>query len=107
MPATTYMQIQPRPDHSIRIPRPDLSAKVKAPDACTQCHKGKTPAWAAEAMVRWYGPIRRQGPHFGEAFALARAGEPKGYEALAALVANRSMPPIVRASALAALRPIR
>lgn len=105
MPATTYMQIQPRPDHSIRIPRPDLSAKVKAPDACTQCHKDKTPAWAAEAMVRWYGPIRRQGPHFGEAFALARAGEPKGYEALAALVANRSMPPIVRASALAALRP--
>lgn len=105
MPATTYMQIQPRPDHSIRIPRPDLSARVKSPDACTQCHKGKTPAWAAEAMVRWYGPVRRQGPHFGEAFASARAGEPSGYEALAALLANPAMPAIVRASALAELRP--
>lgn len=105
MPATTYMQIQPRPDHSIRIPRPDLSAKVKAPDACTQCHKGKKPSWAAEAIARWYGPTRRQGPHYGEAFALARAGEPSGYEALAALVANRSMPSLLRASALAALRP--
>jgi predicted CXXCH cytochrome family protein len=105
MAPTTYMQIQPRPDHSIRIPRPDLSAKLKAPDACTQCHTGKTPSWAAEAIARWYGPTRRQGSHYGEAFALARVGEPSGYEALAALVANRSMPSIVRASALAALRP--
>lgn len=105
MPATTYMQIQPRPDHSIRIPRPDLSAKVKAPDACTQCHKDRKPAWAAAAVARWYGPTRRQGPHYGEAFAAARAGEPAGYEALAALVANLSMPSVVRASALAALLP--
>ena len=105
MPSTTYMQIQRRPDHSIRIPRPDLSAKIGAPDACTNCHVGKKAAWAAEAMVKWYGPVRKQGAHYGEAFAAARQGDPKGAEALALLLGRLDLPAVVRASALAELRP--
>ncbi|HJZ04763.1 MAG TPA: multiheme c-type cytochrome, partial [Patescibacteria group bacterium] len=33
MPVTTYMVIDPRHDHSIRIPRPDLSVKIGTPNA--------------------------------------------------------------------------
>lgn len=100
MPARPYMGIQLRPDHSIRNPRPDLAVKLGLPDACTTCHVGKTAKWSADAVIKWYGPVRKQGTHYGEAFAAARAGEPSGKEALARLIANRSMPAIVRASAL-------
>jgi len=104
MPARAYMGIQLRPDHSIRIPRPDLAVKIGVPDACTTCHVGKKPQWSADAVIKWYGPVRKQGTHYGEAFAAARAGDPSGHQALAQLIANRSMPGIVRASALEQLR---
>ena len=42
MPATTYMDIDPRRDHSLRVPRPDLSVKHSTPNACTACHLDKT-----------------------------------------------------------------
>ena len=38
MPSTTYMQVDPRRDHSLRVPRPDLSAALQTPNACTGCH---------------------------------------------------------------------
>lgn len=38
MPHTTYMAVDPRRDHSLRIPRPDLSVKLGTPNACTGCH---------------------------------------------------------------------
>ena len=38
MPATTYMAIDSRRDHSFRIPRPDLSSSLGTPNACTGCH---------------------------------------------------------------------
>lgn len=38
MPATTYMDVDPRRDHSLRIPRPDLSVKLGTPNACVACH---------------------------------------------------------------------
>ncbi|MFN0022098.1 MAG: HEAT repeat domain-containing protein [Pirellulaceae bacterium] len=38
MPATTYMDVDPRRDHSLRIPRPDLSIKLGTPNACVACH---------------------------------------------------------------------
>jgi Flp pilus assembly protein TadD len=38
MPETTYMEVDPRRDHSIRIPRPDLSLALGTPNACTRCH---------------------------------------------------------------------
>ena len=45
MPATTYMDVDPRRDHSLRIPRPDLSIKLGTPNACVACHiaDGKVP----------------------------------------------------------------
>ncbi len=38
MPSTTYMAIDARRDHSLRIPRPDLSVDLGTPNACTACH---------------------------------------------------------------------
>lgn len=38
MPQTTYMQVDPRRDHSLRIPRPDLSVKLGTANSCTGCH---------------------------------------------------------------------
>ncbi len=104
MPSKNYMQIQARPDHSLRVPRPDLSVKIGTPNACTQCHADKPAQWAADRVAAWYGPKRRQEPHYGEAFAAARAGRPGAHEALAGLAADRTQPAIVRATALDGLR---
>jgi tetratricopeptide (TPR) repeat protein len=104
MPARIYMQIQPRPDHSLRVPRPDLSVKLGTPNACNGCHADRPASWAADRVAAWYGPKRRQEPHYGEVFAAARAGQPQANEALALLVADLKQPGIVRATALAALR---
>ncbi len=38
MPTTTYMAVDARRDHSLRIPRPDLSTTLATPNACTGCH---------------------------------------------------------------------
>ena len=103
MPAKTYMQMQARPDHSLRIPRPDLTVKIGTPNACTACHADKPAQWAADQVARWYGPKRRQEAHYGEAFAAARAGQPQANEALAKLAVDATLPGIVRASAVAAL----
>ncbi len=40
MPHTTYMDVDERRDHSIRVPRPDLSVKLGTPNACSHCHVG-------------------------------------------------------------------
>jgi tetratricopeptide (TPR) repeat protein len=104
MPSKDYMRIQARPDHSMRIPRPDLSVKIGVPNACTQCHDDKPAQWAADQVARWYGPGRRQEPHFGEAFAAARAGRPGAAQAVAEIAADRGRPGIVRATALDLLR---
>jgi predicted CXXCH cytochrome family protein len=103
MPSTTYMRIQPRPDHSIRVPRPDVSVEIGTPDACTNCHKDRRAQWAADAVSRWYGPVRKQGAHFGEAFAAARSGKSYGSEAVAELIDNALVPAVVRATALVEL----
>jgi len=104
MPVKRYMQIQPRPDHSMRVPRPDLTVKLGTPNACNACHDDKSAQWAADRVAAWYGPGRRQGPHYGEVLAAAREGRPGAGESLAALIADVLQPGIVRATALSALR---
>lgn len=38
MPHRTYMDVDKRRDHSLRVPRPDLSVKLGTPNACSSCH---------------------------------------------------------------------
>ena len=50
MPPKSYMVVDPRHDHSMRIPRPDLSAKLGTPNACNGCHQDRSPEWAAQQL---------------------------------------------------------
>jgi tetratricopeptide (TPR) repeat protein len=104
MPSKTYMRVQARPDHSIRVPRPDLTVSIGTPNACTQCHADRSPQWAADEVARRFPDPRHRGPHYGEVFAAARAGRPGSAAGLAALAADRGQPGIVRATALDMLR---
>ncbi len=106
MPARTYMVVDPRRDHSFRVPRPDLSVKLGTPNACTQCHTGRNPKWAAGMVNRWYGKTRRKESHFGEALHAIRAGRPNAIAALAALIRDPVEPAIARATALAELQAV-
>ena len=103
MPTTTYMVVDPRHDHSMRIPRPDLSAKLGVPNACNQCHVKRSAQWAADALVAWVGktPVGYQG--FADALAAGASGAPGARGALLAIIDDRTQPAIVRASALARL----
>ena len=101
MPATTYMVVDPRHDHSLRIPRPDLSASLGTPNACGNCHAGRDARWAADAIAGWY-PQRKPGfQAFATTFAAADRGDPAANPGLAALVKDAAQPAIVRASAIA------
>jgi len=140
MPETTYMAVDPRRDHSLRIPRPDLSVDLNTPNACVRCHLNderhsddkpsdekfaKLPLyqdwlvasaedeaakswldqknkWADATVREWYGDKKRP-KHFAYALASARTGDPKAEEQLQSVIRNRTLPNIVRASAIAEL----
>jgi predicted CXXCH cytochrome family protein len=103
MTTRTYMVVDARRDHSFRVPRPDFSVAYGTPNACNQCHKDKSAKWAAEAVVKWYGPNRRREPGFVEAIDAGRRGLPTAEKALAALIADATKPGIARATALTLL----
>jgi tetratricopeptide (TPR) repeat protein len=67
-----------------------------------------TDKWCDEACDKWYGAERKRDPHFGEAIAALRAGDPTGVDAALALAANRDpmTPAIARATALDGLAQI-
>ena len=107
MPERTYMQVDPRRDHSLRVPRPDLAATLAAPDACTGCHQENGAEWAAAAARRWWGEARSLEPHYGEVFRAARAGRAGADRNLARLVADAGSSGIVRATAMDLLADFR
>jgi predicted CXXCH cytochrome family protein len=102
MPSRLYMVVDSRRDHSFRVPRPDLSVKLGTPNACTDCHTrpGEDNQWAADAVRKWYGEKRPDDPHWAPAFAAAHQNKPEGEPLLLDLLARKSTPSIVRASAI-------
>jgi len=100
MPPKTYMVVDPRHDHSMRIPRPDLSMKLGTPNACTNCHTDKSAEWAAKQVHDWYGEGMQGFQRYAETFAAAHEGKPAVGDALADLVKDASTPDIARATAL-------
>ncbi len=105
MPATTYMRIDPRRDHSIRIPRPDRTVSLGTPNACNGCHVDLTPEWAATQVRTWFPSAKPGYQMFAEAFHAADQRTPGAVTGLLSVVANRELPPLVRASALQRLAP--
>jgi len=103
MPERTYMVIDERADHSIRIPRPDLSRKIGTPNACTQsgCHDDRPLEWSIDAFTRWYGEAKK--PHYGTTLAAGREGRPEALPELVRMAGDELYPAIVRATALTRL----
>lgn len=104
MPTTTYMEVDPRRDHSLRVPRPDLSVTLGTPNACTQCHSDQSAEWAAEHVEQWYGHTPQGLQQYAEVFAQARAGAAGAEQGLLELLANESQPAITRATAASMLQ---
>lgn len=74
MPSTTYMAVDPRRDHSLRVPRPDLSVDIGTPNSCTACHLERAPL----------SPERRANlAEYSDWVAAARVGDEEVREALA------------------------
>ena len=105
MPARNYMVVDARRDHGIRVPRPDLSPSLGSPNACTQCHAGRKPDWAAAAMDKWYGKAWRDRPQYGTTLHAATTQGAKALPALLALAGDPAAPSIVRATAATLARP--
>ncbi|GAB1623560.1 multiheme c-type cytochrome [Agarivorans albus] len=101
MPATTYMQVDPRRDHSWQVPRPDLSQAIGTPNVCTSCHQDKDNNWALQWQRQWFPKSNYlDNNHFSEAFFAADQGLPSAEQALAYVAQNPLESSIIRASAL-------
>lgn len=99
MPPKTYMVVDPRHDHSMRIPRPDLSVKLGTPNACNTCHRDKDAEWAAEQVKTWYGHTPKGFQRYAQALDGARHEAPDSGDRLAALIRDTDTPAIARATA--------
>ena len=104
MPANTYMVVDRRHDHSLRIPRPDVSVKLGTPNACNSCHTDKSAQWAADAVERWYGPERKGLQNYAETFQASWTDRADAAALLATVAASPTTPAIARASALSELQ---
>jgi tetratricopeptide (TPR) repeat protein len=105
MPARTYMVIDTRHDHSLRVPRPDLSVKYGTPNACTDCHTDKPVQWAADAVDRWFGSDRKGFQTYMDAFSAALADRADARQLLASVAGDPNAPNVARANALVELAP--
>jgi tetratricopeptide (TPR) repeat protein len=104
MPVSTYMVIDKRHDHSLRIPRPDLSVKLGTPNACNNCHSDKSSQWAADAVETWHGPRRNGFQNYADAFQASWTDRSDAATLLTSVAASPTTPAIARASAFSELR---
>ncbi|MGF1851042.1 tetratricopeptide repeat protein [Vibrio satsumensis] len=101
MPETTYMEVDPRRDHSWHIPRPDISQHIKTPNVCTSCHEDQTDQWADKQIGEWFPDSKyRNQQHFAVAFYADSIGHRGAEDALAYSAQDASLSNIIRASSL-------
>ena len=100
MPTHTYMGVDKRHDHSLRIPQPDASAQIGAPDACTSCHTARDSKWAQSIITQHYPQPRHSFQTQGPAFAALEHGAAGASAQVMTIAQNTSQPAIIRASAL-------
>jgi tetratricopeptide (TPR) repeat protein len=97
MPGKVYMGNDLRHDHFFRVPRPDLSVKYGMPNACASCHKDKSNASLAAAVVKWYGPKRVY--HFSDDLIPGSKLDSNSEVHLISLINNKAVPDIIKATA--------
>jgi tetratricopeptide (TPR) repeat protein len=103
MPERTYMEVDARRDHSFRIPRPDLSDSLEVPNACNACHAVQSSAWAAAEIEKRSKKSSKPDDRIVSAMALARTQPAASEGPLLALVSDKTVPSVWRASAIAAM----
>lgn len=103
MPEKTYMVVDPRRDHSMRVPRPDLSERLGTPNACNGCHGDQSNAWAAAAVEEWYDGNTSKRPQFADAIHAGRQRSRESTALLVGLINDPNAPAIARATAVTLL----
>jgi predicted CXXCH cytochrome family protein len=103
MPTATYMSIDPRHDHSLRVPRPDQSVELGIPNACNSCHTERDTHWAAAQVKSWYGRNAEGFQNFAGAFHAADVGAVAARQRLRTIAGDTATPAIARGTALAAM----
>jgi tetratricopeptide (TPR) repeat protein len=103
MPTKTYMGVNLRRDHGLRIPRPDLSVALGTPNACNACHQDRDARWAAAKVEQWYGHTPQGFQQYADALASAARDAAEAGPRLVRIAGDASQPNIARASALEAL----
>ncbi len=91
-----------RRDHTFQAPVPETTASFGIPNACTTCHDGKTPEWAARQMDAWWGDAgrRQKSTRLAATLYAAGTGDAAALPGLASLAVDRSEGAVIRASAL-------
>ena len=103
MPTTTYMVVDPRHDHSMRVPRPDRSVTLGVPNACNQCHKDRGAQWSAEQIRKWKPQPGQGHQKFAEALYAGGRTTADARAKLMTVIDDAKQPAIARASAFALL----
>ncbi|RDE24396.1 hypothetical protein DV711_02065 [Motiliproteus coralliicola] len=96
MPATTYMGVDARRDHSFRVPRPTKADSSRVPDLCQDCHADRPAGWSNKILTGWQqgtAEASRSAPHYGE---ILSDGDPVELQQLAV---DPDQAAIVRATA--------
>lgn len=97
MPTKTFMGVDIRRDHSLRIPRPDQSLVYNTPNACTNCHTNQNNKWAADAIKKHFGDKRAY--HFSDDLLPGSLRNETSETHLINLLSDSSQPAIARATA--------
>lgn len=99
MPTNRYMGVDDRRDHSFKIPRPDLSLEFDTPNACVQCHEDKDNLWAAKTLNKWHGKPKASSSTRHN-YYLLNSGQPISLEKHKAIINDKDIDVITRATAL-------
>jgi tetratricopeptide (TPR) repeat protein len=104
MPATVYMQHQPRHDHGFTIPDPLLTKQSNIPNACNRCHVDQTVDWALQYTGQWYGTnMNRHTRERAQWIAAAEKGETSAKANLVSMLTSGKESPYWRAVAVSFL----
>jgi predicted CXXCH cytochrome family protein len=99
MPATIYMGVDKRHDHSFRIPEPALTVELGIPNACNRCHQDKDAPWAADAVAGWHPQADSKAAQ-ARLMTSAWQNQAEALPGLIELASTPGKPPILRATAV-------